>query len=509
MSSDPYSPQPDDRAAQDEALARAFAPPPPSGGAPVHDVPNPYAPSNPYAPPAPEAVQHGVPPQDRAARDEALARAFAPPPPGSVPPGPIPPGAVPPGAVPPPGAPWGGGGWGQYPGHPGAPGWQQPMGPPTAWSGYAIASFVLGVLGFACCMWVGAIAFGVAALRTVKVRNERGRGLAIAGISLGGVWAVGLAVLMVVGVVFGDRGPLSTEPFDDENSSGRPGVTGVFDLASGECFVKSGSGKGEDVTDVETVDCAEPHYGEVFASPRFTAFVYPGKDKVVAEAKKSCSEALFDYTPDSWAVPEDMQVHFFYPDQETWSLDNDHYATCFMTDAGSLATGSVHQDKSALNDEQTAYLRAEHRVDRAFDEQPDAKPAEAAAAYREWAQNLSVAVDWEIDDLGKRSWGGLAAAPVAALKDELTQAMTHLKAARTATDPKVLERELAQAEELLGFERPTAVRAALGLATGGGKAGGKGGPGAPGGVRTDRPAPVADLRGGARPSAAAGAPARA
>ena len=62
MPSDPYSPQPDDRAAQDEAFSRAFAPPSPQAdppyGAPLQ---NPYAPlQNPYAPPSP--FQDAVPP---------------------------------------------------------------------------------------------------------------------------------------------------------------------------------------------------------------------------------------------------------------------------------------------------------------------------------------------------------------------------------------------------------------------------------------------------------------
>ncbi|MEV6208859.1 DUF4190 domain-containing protein [Kitasatospora sp. NPDC051914] len=495
MPSDPYSPQPDDRAAQDEAFARAFAPPSPQA-----DPPYGAPPQNPYAPPSPfqDAVPPFGAPQDVAAQDEALARAFAPPsqtvPLSTAPPQPGLPGAVPPGPVPPgavPVAPWGSGGWGQ-PG-PGYPGWQQPVGPPTAWSGYAIASFVLGVLGLACCMWVGAIAFGVAALRTVKARNERGRGLAIAGISLGGLWAVVLAVVMVLGVVFGDRDPLDG-PYETDDT-GRTSVSGVYDLAVGECFVKLGSGKGEDVTDVETVDCSEPHYGEVFANPRLTAFVYPGKDRVVADARKSCADALFDYAPDSWAISEDLELHFFYPDQETWALDDDHYATCFLTDTSSFAKGSARQDRTALNEAQLAYLRAENRIDRAFDEQPDAKPAEDPAAYRAWALTLSVAVDREIDDLGKRDWGGVASGPVGALKGELKQALTHLRAARTATDPKVMEQELAKGEELLGFERPEAVRAALGLATGDGPGNsGKGGPNKPGGTRTDRPAPVSDLR---------------
>ncbi|MEW1913060.1 DUF4190 domain-containing protein [Kitasatospora sp. NPDC085895] len=493
MPSDPYSPQPDDRAARDDAFARAFAPPKDHRQDPQRTPPPPYgAPvPNPYAAPA---------------QDEALARAFAPPPqtppPGDLPIGAVPPGAVPPGAVPP-AAPWGGGAWGAGAG---PYGWQQPpLGPPTAWNGYAITSFVLGVLGIACCMWVGAIAFGVAALRTVRARNERGRGLAIAGVVLGGFWAVVLAVLMVLGVVLDDRGPLGTAPFRDENGPDRTATTGVFDLTAGECFVKLGSGKGEDLTDVETVDCSEPHYGEVYATPRFTAAAYPGKDGVVADAKKGCAETLFDYAPDSWAVPEDMEIHFFYPDAATWALDDDHYATCFLTDGSSAATGTVRQDRNALNDEQMAYLRAEHRVDRAYDEQPQAKPAADPAAYREWAKKLSTAVGGEVDDLGRRSWGGLAAAPVGALKDELKQALPHLQAAGAATDPKVLERELDAAEGLLGFERPAAVRAALGLATGDGK---RDGGGAPGGVRTESPAPVADLRGPGRPSAAGAAPAR-
>ena len=68
--------------------------------------------------------------------------------------------------------------------------------PVTSTNGLAIASLVLGILWL---FWVGSLVgliLGLVALKQIKSRNQRGRGIAIAGVVLG---MLGL-VLLVIGI---------------------------------------------------------------------------------------------------------------------------------------------------------------------------------------------------------------------------------------------------------------------------------------------------------------------
>jgi Domain of unknown function (DUF4190) len=128
-------------------------------------------------------------------------------PPSYPPPPPPPPGGYPPpagdygypppapegyGSYPPP-AP---GGYGSYP--PPAPvGYGYGPPPSAGTNGMAIASLVCSLLGICC--GVGAflgIIFGIIALGQVKQSGQEGRGLAIAGIAVGGV-------IVAAGIIFG------------------------------------------------------------------------------------------------------------------------------------------------------------------------------------------------------------------------------------------------------------------------------------------------------------------
>lgn len=88
----------------------------------------------------------------------------------------------------------------QYSHYPGPPPYAMyPPAPPT--NGMAIAALVVGILWM---YWIGsilAVVFGHVALRQIARRGEGGRGLAIAGLTLGYV-GVGIlvAVLVIVAV---------------------------------------------------------------------------------------------------------------------------------------------------------------------------------------------------------------------------------------------------------------------------------------------------------------------
>jgi hypothetical protein len=69
--------------------------------------------------------------------------------------------------------------------------------PPQRTNGLAVASMVLGIL---CVYWIGsilALIFGYVARQQIRERNERGDGMAIAGIVLGWCW-IGVLVIVIV-----------------------------------------------------------------------------------------------------------------------------------------------------------------------------------------------------------------------------------------------------------------------------------------------------------------------
>jgi hypothetical protein len=110
------------------------------------------------------------------------------------------PGAAPPGYYPDPENPgatryWSGAVWG--PPTATAPPSAQAVKPPGT-NGLAIASMMLGILGFMCVTAVLAVIFGHISLGQFKARNnqEAGRGMAIAGLVLGYVWLAFWLVLM-------------------------------------------------------------------------------------------------------------------------------------------------------------------------------------------------------------------------------------------------------------------------------------------------------------------------
>lgn len=80
----------------------------------------------------------------------------------------------------------------------------QPGGVPQT-NGYAVASLVLGIIGFGCCiLWILALVFGYMARNQIdqSYGRQTGRGLATAGIVLGWVWC-GLTVVYVIVVATG------------------------------------------------------------------------------------------------------------------------------------------------------------------------------------------------------------------------------------------------------------------------------------------------------------------
>jgi hypothetical protein len=138
-----------------------------------------------------------------------------------------------------------------------------PPGPPRRRTdGFAIASLVLGILGGT----ILSIVFGFVALSRIKRSSGRkgGRGLAIAGISLGFLWLALIAVLVVLGLA---------GVFDDENA-------------------KSFSGEKKAVA--QTVDDFESAADDDDGERLCDLFTARFRANIAAGAGKPCPEAILE-----------------------------------------------------------------------------------------------------------------------------------------------------------------------------------------------------------------------
>ena len=118
---------------------------------------------------------------------------------------------------------------------------------------------------------------------------------------------------------------------------------GVTDVAVGECYRAPAEVTAE-LTELERVDCAEPHEQEAYANLEATPggeepATYPGEAELKAFADGSCAEAFADYVGVDY---RDSALYFTYllPTARGWEA-GDHEVTCFITTTGEQLTGSV------------------------------------------------------------------------------------------------------------------------------------------------------------------------
>jgi len=183
-----------------------------------------------------------------------------------------------------------------------------------------------------CCLPVGLI-LGIFGLRQIRRSGERGKGMAVAGITISSVitlLAASLLALDLSGVIGDD-------------------TTAVQDLKVGQCFNTTdqslsdidGSTQTRSTT-VVAVSCDDPHDAEVYAIVPLTAGPdgeYPGVDGATESSGVLCSEAAGDYM-DGSAAANAMTVYFYMPPEEGWDRGETN-VTCFFGDPSGRTSGSV------------------------------------------------------------------------------------------------------------------------------------------------------------------------
>ncbi|MFI5506766.1 septum formation family protein [Mycobacterium sp. NPDC051804] len=104
------------------------------------------------------------------------------------------------------------------------------------------------------------------------------------------------------------------------------GTVTATDVEMGDCLSEiPGDTR---VLTVKTIDCAEPHAGEVFAVLQMPGSDFPGQAAIDTYADK-CSPELASYSP-SAMTDDSVQLYVLYPTAETWE-QGDRAVTCIAT----------------------------------------------------------------------------------------------------------------------------------------------------------------------------------
>lgn len=116
--------------------------------------------------------------------------------------------------------------------------------------------------------------------------------------------------------------------------------TGIFSLEVGQCFQDPG-GDAEVVTDIEVVDCEEPHDNEVFHAFDLEGDDFPGQDAATAAAEDECYGATFeDYVGQPFETSE-VEVFAITPTRESWEEADDREVVCALKVPGERVEGSL------------------------------------------------------------------------------------------------------------------------------------------------------------------------
>ena len=197
---------------------------------------------------------------------------------------------------------------------------------PPGTNGLAIASLIASFFGI-CGGVLGAI-FGFIALSQIRRTGQKGKGLAIAGLSISGAWVLVLAVAVVVAIV-------TDAKRDPSGNVTREGNISVNDLRIGDCLksVRESS----TLATLPAVPCSQPHQGEVFGEFDLTGSSYPGEAAIDSAAQDQCDAKLTSYAA-AKNVDEVQDLYYIYPRESDWRRGS-RKVTCVAVHAN--RTGSL------------------------------------------------------------------------------------------------------------------------------------------------------------------------
>jgi hypothetical protein len=195
-------------------------------------------------------------------------------------------------------------------------------------SGWAIAALIFGILGGV----VLSVIFGFIALSRIKRLGQRGRGMAIAGLVLSGIWII-VIILAIIGANINK--PTRSASTGKITHSGK---INAFSLQVGDCFDNPAGA--QSVNDVTAIPCNQPHNAQIFAKFKLTGsdFSYPGSTKVTKLASNGCNARIGSV--DKSMTTSAMSIRLLFPEEGAW-ITGQRTVSCMIVNPTENLTSSL------------------------------------------------------------------------------------------------------------------------------------------------------------------------
>jgi len=204
---------------------------------------------------------------------------------------------------------------------------------PNGTDGVSVAALVLGILGIV----VAAVPLGVIGLIRTKGGVRKGRGMAIAGLVLSGVWIVLIMIVTAAALLLASDVTVTTAPSPGFSVS--PGQVSFDKIRTGDCIDPAPPESVVSET-LPVVACTRPHDEEVLATRDLGDGDWPG-DKVIDDRSyKVCAPQFEAFV----GIPVDQSrfdLFWYSPDRESWQA-GDHLVVCVVSDPRGKTTGTLH-----------------------------------------------------------------------------------------------------------------------------------------------------------------------
>ena len=184
-------------------------------------------------------------------------------------------------------------------------------------NGLAIAALISAIF----VPLLGAI-LGFVALSQIKKTGEKGKGLAIGGIAISGLYILVCAGFIVAGIIFADNVPTNAgNPVVPRSSTSagtgnQGGNVKVENLRVGQCL-NGIDAAGATLSTLPVVACTASHEGEVVSTFNLTGSSYPGDSAIEKQAEDKCFAELDTYSP-STKDDESIGIFYLHPTRLSW-----------------------------------------------------------------------------------------------------------------------------------------------------------------------------------------------
>lgn len=132
--------------------------------------------------------------------------------------------------------------------------------------------------------------------------------------------------------------PSSDEPSTGSTGESTPGVS-VLELKVGTCLNDVDQPLAQDLTEIPSVPCDQPHQSEVFAEVVLDDGEYPGVDAVTAAAQDACMVEFEQFVGLDFAA-SGLNYHYYYPTASSWAV-GDRAVYCVVFEPGVETVGTL------------------------------------------------------------------------------------------------------------------------------------------------------------------------